>query len=86
MTAGMTAGMVVPAWMREPVTAEQYGAWTAQQCAGIEIMDGMVLVSPSPSKRHNRKARPLTNALDAGRRPGLERRHPTSTSACRTSR
>jgi Uma2 family endonuclease len=69
MTAGMTAGMVVPAWMREPVTAEQYGAWTAEQCAGIEIMDGMVLVSPSPSKRHNRTARLLANALDTAAGP-----------------
>lgn len=69
MTAGMTAGMVVPAWMREQVTVEQYGAWTAEQCAGIEIMDGMVLVSPSPSKRHNRMARLLANALDAAAGP-----------------
>lgn len=67
--AGMTAGMVVPAWMREQVTAEQYGAWTAEQCAGIEIMDGMVLVSPNPSKRHNRTTRLLANALDAAAGP-----------------
>jgi Uma2 family endonuclease len=61
----MTTDMVAPAWMHERVTAEQYAAWTEEQCAGIEIVDGMVLVSPSASKRHNRLARILANALDA---------------------
>jgi Uma2 family endonuclease len=60
----MTAEMVAPAWMHELVTAEQYATWTEEQCAGIEIVDGMVLVSPSASKRHNRLARFLANALD----------------------
>jgi Uma2 family endonuclease len=53
----------------EMVTAEQYASWTAEQCAGIEIVDGMVLVSPSPSKRHNRLARLMANALDAAAGP-----------------
>jgi Uma2 family endonuclease len=61
----MTAGMVAPAWMHEPVAAEQYDAWTEEQCAGIEIVDGMVVVSPSASKRHHRLARVIANALDA---------------------
>ncbi|MEU4619911.1 Uma2 family endonuclease [Actinoplanes sp. NPDC023801] len=65
----MTAGMVTPAWMHELVTAEQYATWTPEQCAGIEIVDGMVLVSPSASKRHNRLARLLANALDAAAGP-----------------
>ncbi|TQS46245.1 Uma2 family endonuclease [Cryptosporangium phraense] len=56
--------MVAPAWMHEQVTAEQYAVWTEEQCAGIEIVDGMVVVSPSASKRHNRLARLLANALD----------------------
>ncbi len=60
----MTAEMVTPAWMHHQVTAEQYATWTEEQCAGIEIVDGMVLVSPSASKRHNRLARLLANALD----------------------
>jgi Uma2 family endonuclease len=50
--------------MHEPVTAERYDSWSAEQCAGIEIVDGMVVVSPSASKRHNRLARLLANALD----------------------
>ena len=65
----MTVDMVAPAWMHQPVTAEQYMAWTEEQCAGIEIVDGMVVVSPSASKRHNRLARLLANALDAAAGP-----------------
>ena len=65
----MNAEMVVPAWMHRQVTAEQYEAWTEEQCAGIEIVDGMVLVRPSASKRHNRLARLLANALDAAAGP-----------------
>jgi Uma2 family endonuclease len=61
----MTAEMVAPAWMHEPITAEQYDSWSEEQCAGIEIVDGMIVVSPSASKRHNRLARIVANALDA---------------------
>src|ERR1041384_1082239 len=61
--------MVAPAWMHEQVTAEQHGRWTEEQCAGIEIVDGMVLVRSSASKRHNRMARLLANARDAGGGP-----------------
>lgn len=65
----MTAELVAPAWMHEQVTAERYATWTEEQCAGIEIVDGMVLVSPRASKRHNRLARLLANALDAAAGP-----------------
>ncbi len=65
----MTTDWVAPAWMHEQVTAEQYAGWTEEQCAGIEIVDGMVVVSPSASKRHNRLARLLANALDAAAGP-----------------
>ncbi|MCO8271416.1 Uma2 family endonuclease [Actinoplanes sp. TRM 88003] len=65
----MTVEMVAPAWMHEQVTAEQYASWTEEQCAGIEIVDGMVLVRPSASKRHNRLARLLANALDSAAGP-----------------
>lgn len=61
----MTAGMVTPAWMHQPVSAEQYQTWTEDQRAGIEIVDGMVVVSPGASKRRNRIARLIANALDA---------------------
>ncbi|GAA3254063.1 Uma2 family endonuclease [Streptomyces labedae] len=65
----MTAEMVAPAWMHEQITAEEYDSWSEEQCAGIEIVDGMVVVSPNASKRHNRLARILANALDAAAGP-----------------
>jgi Uma2 family endonuclease len=65
----MTAEMVAPAWMHAQITAEQYDSWSEEQCAGIEVVDGMVVVSPSASKRHNRLARILANALDAAAGP-----------------
>lgn len=65
----MTAEMVAPAWMHTPISAEQYDSWSEEQCAGIEIVDGMVVVSPSDSKRHNRLARILANVLDAAAGP-----------------
>ncbi|CAL9504443.1 Uma2 family endonuclease [Streptomyces sp. enrichment culture] len=60
----MTAEMAVPAWMHEQITAEEYESWSEEQCAGIEFVDGMAVVSPGASKRHNRLARFLANALD----------------------
>ncbi|MFD6042053.1 Uma2 family endonuclease [Streptomyces koyangensis] len=65
----MTAEMVVPAWMHTQISAERYDSWSEEQCAGIEIVDGMVVVSPRASKRHNRLARVLANALDAAAGP-----------------
>lgn len=61
--------MVVPAWMHTQISAKEYGFWSEKQCAGIEIMDGMVVVGPSTSKQHNRLARTLANALDAAAGP-----------------
>ena len=65
----MTAEMVAPAWMHLQITAEQYDSWSAEQCAGIEIVDGMIVVTPSASKRHNRLARIMANALDTAAGP-----------------
>ncbi|GGK58157.1 Uma2 family endonuclease [Nocardia camponoti] len=61
----MGAEPVAPAWMHQQVTPAEYDSWSAEQCEGIEIVDGMVVVSPSASKRHNRLARIIANALDA---------------------
>ncbi|WP_381794591.1 Uma2 family endonuclease [Streptomyces niveus] len=60
----MTAETVAPEWMHTQISAEQYDSWSEEQCAGIEIVDGMVVVIPSASKRHSRLARILANALD----------------------
>jgi Uma2 family endonuclease len=55
--------------MHSQITAAEYESWSEEQCAGIEIVDGMVVVSPSASKRHNRLARILANALEAAAGP-----------------
>ncbi|MGW2371927.1 MULTISPECIES: Uma2 family endonuclease [Kitasatospora] len=60
----MTAEMIAPEWMHRQITSEEYDSWTEEQCAGIEIVDGMVVVSPSASRRHNRIGRLLANAFD----------------------
>jgi hypothetical protein len=53
----MSVDMIAPEWMHSQITAAEYESWSAEQCAGIEVVDGMVVVSPSASKRHNRLAR-----------------------------
>jgi hypothetical protein len=65
----MSVDMIVPAWMHSQITAADYESWSEERCAGIEIVDGMVVVSPSTSKRHSRLARILANALDAAAGP-----------------
>lgn len=60
---------MVPAWMHEQVTAEQYDSWAEEKCAGIEIVDGMVVLSPSASKRHNWIAMLIAMSLDQAGRP-----------------
>ncbi len=71
MLGGRVLGseLVVPDWMRGPITAAQYATWTADQSAGIEIVGGLVLVAPNVTKRQNRLARILANALDAAAGP-----------------
>ena len=61
----MSVEMIAPEWMHSQITAAEYESWSEEQSAGIEIVDGMVVVSPSASKRHHRLARILANALDA---------------------
>jgi Uma2 family endonuclease len=61
--------MIAPAWMHHQVTAEQYDSWSEEQCEGIEIVDGMVVVSPSASKRDNRLIKIIAVALEAAGGP-----------------
>ncbi|GAA2247312.1 hypothetical protein GCM10010415_01750 [Streptomyces atrovirens] len=65
----MAAEMAAPSWIHEQITAEEYASWSEEQCAAVEIADGMVVVSLGASKRHNRLARTLANALDAAAGP-----------------
>lgn len=50
----MTAEMVAPAWMRSQISAEQYDSWSEEQCAGIEIVDCMVVMSPTARESRSR--------------------------------
>ncbi|WP_250291993.1 Uma2 family endonuclease [Frankia sp. CiP1_Cm_nod1] len=62
--------MIAPAWMHQQITVEQYDSWSEEQCAGIEIVDGTVVVSPRAFKRHNRLVKILAVALEAAAGPG----------------
>lgn len=42
----VSVDMVAPQWMHTPITVAEYDSWTEEQCAGIEIVDGMVIASP----------------------------------------
>jgi hypothetical protein len=59
----MSTEMIAPERMHSQITAAEHESWSEEQCAGIEIVDGMVVVRPSAPKRHNRLARILANAL-----------------------
>ncbi|HEX6470183.1 MAG TPA: Uma2 family endonuclease, partial [Streptosporangiaceae bacterium] len=48
----------------EGITAEQYDRLPEEICRRIEIVDGSIIVSPSPTPRHNRIARLLANRLE----------------------
>ncbi len=65
----MTAEMIAPYWMHQQVTAEQYDSWSEEQCAGIEIVDGIVTVTPSASRKHNMLANELAVTLKRAGRP-----------------
>jgi Uma2 family endonuclease len=58
----------LPDWMTrsgEGLTVADYEALPEEVCRQIEIVDGAVLVSPSPRRAHQRIVRRLANALEA---------------------
>lgn len=58
----------LPDWMvrsGEGLTVADYEALPEEVSRQIEILDGTVKVSPSPSREHQRVARRLANALEA---------------------
>lgn len=61
----------VPTWMIEGLTAADYDALPEEVCRTIEVVDGMVTVSPAPSRWHQNVARRLANAIEAVCGPDL---------------
>lgn len=55
--------------MHQQITAAEYDSWPEECCARMEIVAGIAVAGPSASKRHNRLARVLANALDAASGP-----------------
>jgi Uma2 family endonuclease len=56
-------------WMHEQISAEQYDAMPEELCRNIEIVDGMVHVSPKPTPFHNDLACEIRNTLQAAGSP-----------------
>jgi Uma2 family endonuclease len=46
------------------LTAEQYDALPEEACRDIEVVDGMVVMSPKPTRRHQKVAARLWQALE----------------------
>ena len=65
----MTASTIDSSWVFEPISAEQYDAMSEEQCQDIEIVDGMVHVSPKPTAFHNDVARRIANGIEETGRP-----------------
>jgi len=51
------------------ITAQQYDAWSPDECADVEIVDGVLVRNLPRSKREQRLRRTLANALDAAAGP-----------------
>jgi Uma2 family endonuclease len=56
--------------MHQQITAERYDSLSEEQCEGIEIVDGMVVMVPGASLQHNRLAKKIAVALESAGAPG----------------
>jgi len=54
----------LPEWMVGGLTAADYDALPEDICRQIEVVDGSVVVSPSPRRPHQRVVQRLVNVLD----------------------
>lgn len=61
----------LPVWMTEQLTAEAYEALPEEVCRSIEVVDGAIVVSPAPTRRHQDIARRFANALEHACPPHL---------------
>jgi len=51
------------------LTANQYDSMPPEDCVGFEVVNGSITAAARPTKRHNRLARVLANALDLAAGP-----------------
>jgi Uma2 family endonuclease len=65
----MSVETVDYSWMHEQISAEQYDAMPEELCRNIEIVDGMIHMSPAPSSYHNDLACEIRAALQTAGRP-----------------
>jgi Uma2 family endonuclease len=59
----------LPDWMVGGLTAADYDALPEEICRRIEVVDGAVVVSPSPRRPHQKVVQRLANILDAASGP-----------------
>lgn len=65
----MSAQTIDYSWMHEQISADQYDAMPEEQCRDIEIVDGMVQMSPKPTAVHQTVARRIADAIDRAGMP-----------------
>ena len=65
----MSAQAIDFSWMHDQISAEQYDAMPEEQCRDIEIVDGMVQMSPKPTPVHQIVARRIADAIDRAGQP-----------------
>ena len=63
----------LPDWMDLPdgLSVAEYEALPEEICRRIEVVDGAIIVSAAPRRRHQDIGRRLANVLEAACRPGL---------------
>lgn len=65
----MSAQTIDYSWMHEQISAEQYDAMPEELCRNIEIVDGMIHMSPAASSYHNDLACELRAAFNKAGKP-----------------
>lgn len=61
----------LPDWMVHGLTVDDYEALPEEVARQIEIVDGRIVLSPSPLRPHQRVGRRLANSLDEKGHPAL---------------
>jgi len=64
-----SSAALAPHWPHHPVTADEYYSWPEELCRDIEIIDGMVTLSPRASFQHNQLAAKIIMELNSASKP-----------------